>query len=139
MKKIITIIFVAISILTFSQDTAMYKITIEIENIKNTKGEIVLHMYDKEENTIKKMYSSEIINKTCTFEIDSLVEDKYAVWFFHNENNDNYFNNNKLGFPTEGYGFSNNAMNFLGMPKPFEKWLFTVDENKKFVFKMRYL
>jgi uncharacterized protein (DUF2141 family) len=40
----------------------------------------------------------------------------YAVAMFHDENNNGHLDENALGIPTEGYGFSNNPTLYLGPP-----------------------
>jgi uncharacterized protein (DUF2141 family) len=40
----------------------------------------------------------------------------YAVAVFHDENNNHHFDTTALGFPAEGFGFSNNPRLLLGPP-----------------------
>ena len=57
--------------------------------------------------------------------------------FYHDENLNQVMETNMVGKPTEGYGFSNNVTGKFGMP-PFEKWLFTLNEDKTIVLKTVY-
>ena len=41
---------------------------------------------------------------------------RYAVIVFHDENDNGILDENFLGIPIEGYGFSNNATGFFGAP-----------------------
>jgi uncharacterized protein (DUF2141 family) len=41
---------------------------------------------------------------------------RYAVIVFHDENDNGILDEDVLGMPTEGYGFSNNAMGFFSAP-----------------------
>ncbi len=41
---------------------------------------------------------------------------RYAVIVFHDENDNGILDENFLGIPTEGYGFSNNATGFFSAP-----------------------
>ena len=45
-----------------------------------------------------------------------LAPGTYAVAVYHDENANGEFNQGFLGFPLEGYGFSNNARGFLSAP-----------------------
>lgn len=41
---------------------------------------------------------------------------RYAISYFHDENNNQHLDSNVFGIPQEGYGFSNNARGFMGPP-----------------------
>lgn len=45
-----------------------------------------------------------------------LPSGRYAVIVFHDENDNGLLDTDFLGIPTEGYGFSNNAMGVFGPP-----------------------
>jgi uncharacterized protein (DUF2141 family) len=49
----------------------------------------------------------------------------YAVKVFHDENSNGELDTNFVGFPTEGFGFSNDAMGSFG-PPDFEDAAFVV-------------
>ncbi|MEE9139727.1 MAG: DUF2141 domain-containing protein [Alphaproteobacteria bacterium] len=53
---------------------------------------------------------------------------RYALAFFHDEDEDNEFDQGFLGFPLEGYGFSNDARPFFGAPS-FERAAVDVGED----------
>ncbi len=40
----------------------------------------------------------------------------YAIAIYHDENGDHHFNRSFVGFPAEGYGFSNDAPAVAGLP-----------------------
>jgi uncharacterized protein (DUF2141 family) len=48
--------------------------------------------------------------------IDSLPPGSYAIAVFHDENENGKLDRNAFGYPTEVYGFSNNARGKLGPP-----------------------
>ena len=50
----------------------------------------------------------------CGF--DGLVPGKYALVIFHDENSNGEFDRNWLGFPKEGYAFSNNVKPVFSPP-----------------------
>lgn len=50
----------------------------------------------------------------CTFE--DIPPGTYAIGVIHDENMNGKLDSNRLGFPTEGYGFSNDARELFGPP-----------------------
>lgn len=130
MKKAILSIFIISLFLSlgFSQNN-LYSLKINIIGLKNDKGNIFLQLFnEKNEIVIKKQ--AKIENKKCTFFINNLAKGKYSIRYFHDENNNNSLDNNWLGLPNEGYGFSNNAKSNFG-PPPIEKRLFLISKNSE--------
>lgn len=89
------------------------QLTINVQNIKSTKGEIVIGVFNAEKGFLKegaafKNYTLPIKDGTETIVINDLPEGEYAVSLFHDENSDKTCNLNFLGIPKEAYGFSNN-------------------------------
>lgn len=103
---------------------AQHKLTIEINNLRNSKGKIVLELSDGKNKKING-YIKEIKNKKCVIVINNLKPGKYAFRYFHDENGDTELGTNWLGIPNEGYGFSNNATGTFG-PPDFEDTVFDV-------------
>ena len=115
------ILFLAIAVLFLSFKTPV-TVKIEISNLKNNKGKILLEFSDAEKNFIKGV-SQEIVNNHCTISIDNLKPGKYTFKYFHDENNNNEMDTNWIGIPKEGFGFSNNAKGKFGPPS-HEKMIF---------------
>lgn len=134
MIKTVFILFNAflVSFSTFSQST----IEIEITGLRNNAGVIMLQMFDEQETVIRQEKGTISENK-CTIIIKDLKPGKYAVRYFHDENLNGTLETTKIGKPTEGYGFSNNAYGLFG-PKPFSDWLFEVNGDTQMVLKTRY-
>ena len=61
---------------------------------------------------------------------------KYAVAVFHDENNNGILDRNSLGFPTEAYGFSNNARGRFGPPN-FKDCLIDIGPNTQTSIRLR--
>ena len=121
-----------ISNYSFSQ----FNLDIEITEIRNNTGNIMLQILDANEKVIIREMSA-IKDKKCAFSVKNLKPGKYAVRYFHDENLNSLMETNMLGKPIEGYGFSNNVTGKFG-PPPFEKWLFELKENKKIMLKPLY-
>jgi uncharacterized protein (DUF2141 family) len=134
MKKLL-ILSTAILLCTFSA-FSQYTLQIEITGIKRIKGDIMLQVLD----TLEKVIVQEkkpVEGETCLIRFAGLPAGKYAIRYFQDENLNGELDKNKLGIPTEGYGFSNDAYGMFG-PKPFRDWLFVIDSDKKLVLKIKY-
>jgi uncharacterized protein (DUF2141 family) len=134
MKKIFFVIFgfFLISNICFSQ----LRLTIEIAEIRNNKGMIMLELFDINEKVINQEMNP-IKDNFCSFTISNLKPGKYAVRFYHDENLNGKMETNSFGKPSEGYGFSNNVVGKFGAPK-FEKWLFDFTSDMKIKLKPVY-
>jgi uncharacterized protein (DUF2141 family) len=124
--------FLLISNTCFSQ----FNLKIEVIDIRNNSGNIMLQLFDKNEKILEEE-KSHINDCKCSFSFTNLHAGKYAVRYFHDENMNGKMETNLVGKPTEGYGFSNNVTGKLG-PPPFEKWLFEITQDKKIVLRPTY-
>ena len=115
---------------------SQFKLNIEIVEIRNNTGNIMLQLLDVNEKVVIQE-KSQIKDNKCTISISNLNPGKYAVRYYHDENFNGKMETNLLGKPTEGYGFSNNIIGKFG-PPPFEKWLFEIDDDKKIILKPTY-
>lgn len=130
MKKTYLLIILFLTILPFIS-VAQISLTIEIQNLRSNAGEILLQIYDENQNKIKGVYGK-IVDKKSVIIIENLIAGKYAFKYFHDENKNDKLDSNWLGIPNEGYGFSNNAKGTFGPPS-FEKWIFELLDNKKMI------
>jgi uncharacterized protein (DUF2141 family) len=134
MKKVFFFLFCLICFPdgSFSQ----IKLEIEIQEIRNNKGKIMLQLFDENEKVLTQEMG-QIEGNKCTFSLSDLKPGKYAVRYYHDENMNGKMETNMVGKPTEGYGFSNNVIGKFG-PPPFAKWLFKIKEDKKIILKPTY-
>jgi uncharacterized protein (DUF2141 family) len=107
-----------------------------VSGIRNNKGNIMLQVFDSNQKIIKEEINP-ILDYKCSFLITNLTPGKYAVRYYHDENQNNKIETNLVGKPTEGYGFSNNVTGKFG-PPPFAKWLFDVNCDTTIVLKPTY-
>jgi len=117
---------------SFSQHT----LEVEITEIRNNTGNILLQFFDADEKVLAEEMSPIKENK-CLFTFKNLKPGKYAVRYSHDENLNNEMETNMFGIPTEGYGFSNNPVGRFG-PPPFEEWLFEIKGDRKITLKPVY-
>ena len=125
----------------FSQEeTSKYYITdlrgnisleMEINNLKSNKGPLYIRILDENENPVI-VGTSSVINYSSKISFDSISPGKYAIQFFHDENENQKMDFNLIGIPKEKFGSSNDVKPILGPPK-FEKMLFEIYQDKKIV------
>ena len=115
---------------------SQFTLKIEITDIRNNTGKIMLEVLDEKEKVINQQMA-DIKDNRGSFIIGNLPAGRFAVRFYHDENLNQKMETNMFGKPTEGYGFSNNVSEKFGMP-PFEKWLFELNEDKTIVLKTVY-
>jgi uncharacterized protein (DUF2141 family) len=101
-----------------------------------TTGLIMLQLFDENQNLVTQEKGI-IKDQKSIIIIKNLKPAKYAIRYFHDENLNGKLETNKIGKPTERYGFSNNAYGMFG-PKPFRDWLFEIRENKKIEINTKY-
>ena len=146
MKEIIYILFIIATISSnkvFSQEeNSIYYITdlrgdisleMEINNLQSNNGPLYIRILDGNENPVI-VGTSPVINYSARISFDSISPGKYAIQFFHDENENQKMDFSLIGIPKEKFGSSNNVKPILGPPK-FEKMLFNLTENKKVIMK----
>jgi uncharacterized protein (DUF2141 family) len=129
MKKLMTLaIFFGFLIIT-AQEKKSGTIQLQIDNIENDKGQMLIGLYDSEDNWLSKIYVGKVAKITdgsaeITFE--NVPLGVYAISVFHDEDNNGKLKT-FLGIPTESTGSSNNAPARFGPPK-WEDAKFTLAE-----------
>ena len=144
MKEIIYILFIITTISSnkvFSQEeNSIYYITdlrgdisleMEINNLQSNNGPLYIRILDENENPVI-VGTSPVINYSARISFDSISPGKYAIQFFHDENENQKMDFSLIGIPKEKFGSSNNVKPILGPPK-FEKMLFNLTDNKKVI------
>ena len=120
------------------------KLQVTIKNIKGHKGNIIIGIYDSDENFLKKPLDGKMVKAdkdSVTVVFDNLKPGKYAVSVLHDANKNKDLDKNKLGIPKEGYGFSNNVMGAMGPPS-FERAQIDLTPDQKDLdidIKMKYM
>jgi uncharacterized protein (DUF2141 family) len=130
MKQIKLVLSIAIALFIFKPGQAQtenYSLIIEITDLKNNDGNVMIELLDKDENSVAYSKGLIIENKS-TVEFKNLSAGTYAVQYYHDENSNDKMDTGNFGIPLEGYGFSNDARGFMG-PPDFEDELFSLDQN----------
>ncbi len=140
MVKIIVSMFVCslFSVKAFSQS----KVVANISNLKNDKGVCRACLFNSpssfngETGEPFKCAVVPIKNKTAQVAFSSVPTGTYAMFVFHDTNNNNKMDKNFIGIPKEGYGASKNKLPFANAPTFIENQ-FTVTENNSVVLQVK--
>jgi uncharacterized protein (DUF2141 family) len=116
---------------------AQVDVTIEINNLSNNKGKVLLEVYNGDKKVIARMKGN-IEKNSCFISVNDLSPGRYAFRYFHDENDNEKLDTNWMGIPKEGFGFSNNALGTFG-PPAFEKWIFELEADKKIICNPKYM
>ena len=113
---------------------AQNKLEVKLGKIKSNKGNIIVGLYDKDDHFPRNAMEGKIVKAS---------KDGVIVIFdnVNDENKNKDLDQNKLGIPKEGFGFSNNAMGAIGPPS-FEKASIEVLADRKdtvIAIDMRYM
>lgn len=95
-------------------------LTVTVDNLRSAKGDVRLSVFasaaewpDNSAAANDKVEPAQIGGVVFHFD---LPPGTYAIACFHDENANGKFDQNFLGIPLEGYGFSNNLHPFLSAP-----------------------
>lgn len=143
------ILFLAFSWLllsSFSNNNAdNFNLTVEIENLRNSKGVVQISLYNKDgpipDEHYKNYFKMEKVNITngkAEYTFSHLPKGNYAVNILHDENNNGKIDKGLI-LPKEGIGFSNFTSIGLTNRPNFKKASFEFNQNKTIKVKMIYL
>lgn len=107
------------------------KLNINVTNIQPGKGTVVLNVYDKKQDFLKKVFLSKTLkadNTNLTFVIDLPQKGTYAITLFQDTDNNQKLKQDWFGIPQEPVGYGNN---FKPSAKPkFNECAITVDRDQ---------
>lgn len=113
------LLFLLITTVVEAQTTEANTIAVEIINISNEDGQVLIGLYSTEDSWLNKPYKgafSKIENGTGAFEFVNIPDGIYAISVFHDEDNDGELDT-LFGIPREDTGSSNDAPARFGPPK----------------------
>lgn len=142
MKRVLMVIAVLMIMFGFAhaEDSTDNELTVIVEGIEDSKGQIAIGLYDKEDNWGEEPFLGayvEISGETITCIFKNLPQGKFAVAVFHDENMNEKLDTGMFKIPKEGYAFSNNVFGSFGPPK-FEKASFPLDGKKEIRIEIKY-
>jgi uncharacterized protein (DUF2141 family) len=117
MKKDIARILLSVTTLATGAAIAA-PIEVRLSGANNAKGKVVVAVCDKASFLKKCAYqvSSAPSTDQTTLKLPDIPSGMWAVVAYHDENNNEKFDRNLLGMPSEQYGFSRNAAARFGPP-----------------------
>ncbi|MBU7586279.1 MAG: DUF2141 domain-containing protein [Nostoc sp. TH1S01] len=89
-------------------------LTVEIDGLKNTQGQVCASIFASSQgfpgdrDRVIERQCTKITEKSVKLTFTNLKAGNYAVAVMHDENDDFTVNRTDLGFPLEGFGFSQN-------------------------------
>lgn len=122
-------------VVSIMQISSTFAATLQVEvvGIANDNGDVHVALYDDPEKFPKSKgmllkIQVPIKNGIAQASFKDLSTGRYAIAVYHDENDDNKFDQGLFGIPLEDFGFSNDVTVFLSAPK-FEDAAFDVPEN----------
>jgi uncharacterized protein (DUF2141 family) len=121
------------------------QLTVEIQNIRNPEGQIILSYYNSPETWLDEEFTDHEIKFSkestkdgkLTVIIENLEPGTYGIAFSDDENGDDKMNSNWLGIPREGFGFSRNFKVHMRKPK-WEEGNFRLEKDTTIVINVQY-
>ncbi|WP_223788820.1 DUF2141 domain-containing protein [Marinicella meishanensis] len=111
----------AAALTTFSLAASAAELVVSVDSIKNDEGHLMAQLFAGEENYNQgKAHASLMVaakQGVGQLTFTDLAPGEYVVRMFHDENNNQQMDANAFGMPTEGYGFSNQAVGNMGPPQ----------------------
>ena len=118
MKKSLKALCFIAPLLAFQLASAA-ELTVQIDDVKSSKGQLTVAVYHSADSFLKKPLTSvrtQASNEGKTLVVKDLPAGEYAIVVLHDVNQNGKMDKNFLGIPTEDYAFSNNAKGKMGPP-----------------------
>lgn len=96
-------------------------LTVRVLGLKSAEGIVAFALFDDEsafndQGEPLRAQTVPLTSDTCSWQVEAPVGE-YALKVYHDRNGNGQLDRNKLGVPTEPYGFSNDARGSFGPPK----------------------
>jgi uncharacterized protein (DUF2141 family) len=111
-------------------------IDLHIHEAKSDEGLVRILVFDSEKgypdqpDQALRSYSIPLKDGKCNLKITDLKPGTYAICVIHDADGNGKLNTNPVGYPTEKYGFSNNARAYFSAPA-FSKAAFELKHETK--------
>ena len=129
--------------LSFNNLNAQGKsLTINISEVKDSNGNIHIALFRPQDNFpfeggAFKEFKTKALGGITQYTIKNLPLGDYAIAVYHDADQSGKCETNFIGYPKEGYCFSQNFKVFMSAP-PFTKCGFTLSTDKSIDMMMRY-
>ena len=145
--RVILLVVMSVFVLNIVAQTKTeeYSLTIEVENLRNSKGVLQVALYNKDGSIPDEYYKyyfkieiAQIANGKSKITFKNLPKWKYAVNILHDENNNGKIDKGLI-LPKEGIGFSNYSSIGLTNRPNFKKASFDLFQDKEIKIKVIYM
>ena len=141
--KLSLLVFVILQIMIVKKTIAQSEndLTVNINGIKEIKGNLYVYLYSQSEGfptkpeMAKKFVEVIVTAEKIHVKFENIQSGTYAVSVFHDVNSNREMDTNFLGIPKEPIGVSNNAKGSYGPPK-FNDAKFSINANKTITLKI---
>src|SRR5215217_6567284 len=100
---------------------AQNKIIATVIGFENDKGLCRACLFNSEtafkSSKALECVQATVANKKATANFENVADGTYAIFVFHDSNNNGIMDKNWMGIPKEGYGASQNKLPFAAAPK----------------------
>jgi uncharacterized protein (DUF2141 family) len=118
-------------------------VSVQVDGLRNRKGQVCLSIFNSSRGFPGdggfKSQCAAIEDSTVTVTFSGIKSGSYAIAVLHDENSDGKANRNRLGIPTEGFGFSRNPGLRAGPPKFGDAAFVAAGGSTAVQVQMRYL
>ncbi len=109
------------TILFWGRSTSTAELTLSVSGIRSDLGRVMIAVFDHAAAFQAREGAVATIRIRAqegdlSLTLGNLPPGRYAVAAFHDENGDGRLDANLLGIPTEGHGFSKDAVGMMGPP-----------------------
>lgn len=126
-----------LSLFTVSQPQSQTtSLTINIQGLESSEGKVLILLFNnssgfpEDDQKAYKALELPITNKNASKLLEEIPAGTYAISVLHDEDLDGKMKKNRLGFPAESFGFSNDPSILFGAPS-FKKSSFEVKPGKE--------
>jgi uncharacterized protein (DUF2141 family) len=127
------------------QAKATGNLTVSVEGLRNRQGQVCLSLFNQGQGFPSQ--GANAVQTRCVkasgssvkVRFSQLAPGSYAVAVLHDANGDSQANRNRLGIPTEGFGFSRNPRIVTGPPKFKDAMIQVSGSNTATQIQLRYL
>lgn len=122
--------------------SASYDLVVSVEGIRSTEGIINIGLFNDPDDFPDKGKAFKgallkIPGGSATYTFKDLPAGEYCIAVFHDKNQNGKIDKNLIGIPTEGFGFSNDAIGTFG-PPGFKDASVSLDKDRSVKIKLRH-
>ena len=121
---------------------AQASVILTVSNVQSDKGVCRACLFDSEEAFDSKASkpvqcaSAIIKDRRSQLQFNGLSTGSYAIFVYHDENNNEQLDRNFIGIPKEGYGASRNKLPYASAPS-FQENSFTIQNKTRITLPVR--